>query len=310
MSDMKYIVCIIILALILVFVLIKLIILKLNIKTMREELSKTKDENYNRNVRVGLLDKNLEMLAAEINKNLDYQRGLKKEAYLSRKQLEQSISDIAHDLRTPLTVVKGNLQMLEKESLSEKGREYLEVSSKKAATLKSMVDEFFELSVLESDSSFVELKELDVIAFLTEFVIENEAVIRQNNLTPEISFPEKGIIIKANKDMMNRVFSNLIGNILKYAKDSFELSVEEISDIKKQLGSKAGACHIRIGNKVEDVSAIDIDHIFDRTYRADKARSDGSAGLGLYIAKLLVEKQKGSLSAVIEGDKLYFDILI
>ncbi len=307
---MKYIIILVILSLIIVFLLVKLILLKLNVRKIREELSKTKEADYNRQLRVDLTDRDLELLASEINHNLEYQKALKKETDLSRKQLEQSISDIAHDLRTPLTVVKGNLQMLEKESLSDKGREYLAVSSKKAETLKGMVDEFFELSVLESDSKPTELCKLDVLAFLSDFIIENEAVIRQNNLTPEISFPEKEIIIKANKDMMNRVFSNLIGNILKYAKDSFELSVEEISDIKKQLGSKADTCHIRIGNKVEDVSAIDIDHIFDRTYRVDKARSDGSAGLGLYIAKLLVEKQKGSMSAVIEDDKLYFDIVI
>jgi signal transduction histidine kinase len=252
------------------------------------------------------MDKDVESLVAEINNNLEYQKSLKLEEEKSRRQLEQSISDIAHDLRTPLTVVKGNLQMLEKENLSEEGREYLEISSRKATTLKSMVDEFFELSVLESDSKPVELCKLDVISFLSEFVIENETLIREKNLTPEISFPEKSIFIQANREMLNRVFSNLISNILKYAKDSFELSVfEEGSSEKADLK----VCRIRIGNSVENPESIDIDHIFDRTYRADKARPDGSAGLGLYIVRLLTEKQKGSITATLEDHKLYFDIL-
>ena len=96
------------------------------------------------------------------------------ESEQSRRQLEQSISDIAHDLRTPLTVVKGNLQMLEKEELTDKGREYLDISRRKADTLKGMVDEFFELSVLESDSKPAELRKLNVISFLSEFIIEND----------------------------------------------------------------------------------------------------------------------------------------
>ena len=298
---------IVVLSLVSIILLGWVIIIKKNVRETRDELRKTKEEDYNRQLRVSLMDKDVESLVAEINSNLEYQKSLKLEEEKSRRQLEQSISDIAHDLRTPLTVVKGNLQMLEKENLSESGREYLNISSRKATTLKSMVDEFFELSVLESDSKPVELCKLDVIGFLSEFVIENETLIRDKNLTPEISFPEKSIFIQANREMLSRVFSNLISNILKYAKDSFELSVfeEEPSDKPQQK-----VCRIRIGNNVEDPSSIDIDHIFDRTYRADKARSDGSAGLGLYIAKLLTEKQKGSINATLEDSKLYFDVIL
>jgi signal transduction histidine kinase len=298
---------IVVLSLVSIILLGWVIIIKKNVRETRDELRKTKDEDYNRQLRVSLMDRDVEKLVAEINSNLEYQKSLKLEEEKSRRQLEQSISDIAHDLRTPLTVVKGNLQMLEKEELSESGREYLKISSRKATTLKSMVDEFFELSVLESDSKPVELCKLDVVSFLSEFVIENETLIRDKNLTPDISFPEKSVFIQANREMLNRVFSNLISNILKYAKDSFELSVfeEESSDKPQQK-----VCRIRIGNNVEDPASIDIDHIFDRTYRADKARSDGSAGLGLYIAKLLTEKQKGSINATLEDSKLYFDVIL
>ncbi len=292
-------ICIIVLALLAVILLVRLIVIKMNIRTVRDELKKTKDDDYNRQMRVTLMDRDVESLTAEFNRNLEYQKELKMEAEKSRRQLEQSISDIAHDLRTPLTVVKGNLQMLEKEELSDKGREYLSISRKKAETLKGMVDEFFELSVLESDSKPVELCKLDIISFLSEFIVENETLIREKGLTPELEFPEKSVYIKANRDVLTRVFSNLFSNILKYAEGSFRLSVSEAED----------GCHIVIGNHVKDPSAIDIDHIFDRTYRADKARSDGSAGLGLYIAKLLVEKQKGSITAELRDSELEFNMV-
>ena len=74
------------------------------------------------------------------------------------------------------------------------------------------------------------------------------------------------------------------------------------------LDMECNMYHIRIGNRVKDPEAIDIQHIFDRTYRADKARTDGSAGLGLYIAKLLLEKQKAKIKAIIENDLIYFDL--
>lgn len=151
---------IIVLFIVVLILLGLLMILKKNIRDVKKELKKTIDEDYNRQLRVTLLDKDVEALASEINSNLEYQKALKLETENSRRQLEQSISDIAHDLRTPLTVVKGNLQMLESEDLSPKGREYLGISRRKAESLKGMVDEFFELSVLESDSKPVEMERL------------------------------------------------------------------------------------------------------------------------------------------------------
>lgn len=292
---------IVVLVLISLMLITRLILIRRNLKEISRELNNTKNEDYNRQLKVTLSDKTVEKLAADMNQNLDYQKSLKMETEKSRRQLEQSISDIAHDLRTPLTVIKGNLQMLEREELSDKGREYLDISRRKADTLKGMVDEFFELSVLESDSKPVELCKLDLIGFLSEFIIENETLIREKDLSPKITFPERTIYVRASKEMLSRVFSNLITNILKYAKDDFELVVEQDD------GENAQAV-VKVSNHVDDPSAIDIEHIFDRTYRADKARSDGSAGLGLYIAKLLVEKQKGSIQAYINEDLLVFEV--
>ena len=288
----------VILSLLVIYLLVKVITMKSSIRNIRRELAKTKEENYNRQIRTTLNDRDVEKLAVEINENLDYQKNLKLESAESRRQLEKSISDIAHDLRTPLTVVKGNLQMMRNENLSDKGREYLDISFKKADTLKEMVDEFFEMSVLESDQNALELRKIDVPVFLSEFIIENEALIREKNLTPNISLPEKSIYIKADSKSLSRVFSNIFGNIYKYAKGGFDAGVE-VAD---------GSCVITIANEVSNPEEIDINRIFDRTYRADKARTAGGAGLGLYIAKLLVEKQKGSIEAKLEADKLKFEI--
>ena len=102
----------VILSLLVIYLLVKVITMKSSIRNIRRELAKTKEENYNRQIRTTLNDRDVEKLAVEINETIDYQKNLKLESAGSRRQLEKSISDIAHDLRTPLTVVKGNLQMM------------------------------------------------------------------------------------------------------------------------------------------------------------------------------------------------------
>ncbi len=273
---------------------IMLFMIKANIKEITRELKKTREADYDRQLRVILNDRDMEELAKELNLNLDHQKELKLKEESAKKQLEQSVADIAHDLRTPLTVVKGNLQMLASEKLSEEGRQYLEVSSRKAETLKNMVDEFFEMSVLESDTQPVKLKQTDIVAFMAQFIIDHETLIRDKGLTPDIDLPEKSVFIEANEELMGRVFSNLLANICKYAKESFRISVS--AEERKVI----------LSNRIVSHDEIDIEHIFDRTYRADKARREGSAGLGLYIAKLLMEKQKGNIIADISDGEIHF----
>ena len=266
---------------------------------MARELKATRESGYDRNLRIGLFDRDLENVAAEFNNNIEHQKKIKLEDERNRRQLEQSISDIAHDLRTPLTVIRGNLKLLGEENLSEKGREYLEAADRRAEVLKNMVDEFFELSLIESGDITMEKEKTDLTAFLAEFIIDNESMIRSKALEPDIRLPEKSIIINADRGMLTRIMSNLLNNICKYAKKSFVLTASQ---------QKNGAL-IVLENTIADDAQIDTEHIFDRTYRADKARRDGSAGLGLYIVKLLVEKMGGRISASAEGSRLKFEIL-
>ena len=283
-NDLIFLICIIILLIAVIILTLRLFLIRSNIRSISKELEKTLSSDYNRQLRVDLSDNSLNDLVVNINKNLDEQKKLKLKEERSRRQLEQSVADIAHDLRTPLTVVKGNLQLLDSEALSEKGRQYLDVSTKKTVALKNMVDEFFELSVLESDPAPARLETIDLTAFLTEFLIDHEELIRSHSLEPEIQLPGKEITVSANQEMLQRVFENLISNILKYAGDSFFIKLTDSGTIT-------------VGNKIAAGVTIDTEHIFDRTYRADKARSSSSAGLGLYIAKLLMEKQNGTITA-------------
>lgn len=279
--------------------IIHIFALKREMRRVKEELPLTKQMSYNRQLTISILDKDLSEMAAEMNRNLDYQKQLKYETERGERNLKQSVSDIAHDLRTPLTVIKGNLQMLEREEqLSPRGIDYLRVCMEKSDAMKAMADDFFELSVLESDRSEPAMTRVNVTNSLMQFIADNEAVIRTNNLTPDIVFPEKSVFITADEAMLMRILGNLLNNVIKYAHGSF--GIELRSDEK---------CTITFSNAVDPSRQFDTEHLFDRTYRGDKARQGGGAGLGLYIVKLLAEKQGAEVKAARKNNELCISVI-
>ena len=270
--------------------LIKVLSFKKALREIRKELEFTRKWNYNRQITVTLFDKDLSETAAEINRNLDFQKRLKFETEQKERALKQSVSDIAHDLRTPLTVIKGNLQLLEKEELTEQNRHYITVCSERADSMKQMADSFFELALLESDSSPAELKKTDLTELLMQFIADNEGIIRQSGLEPEIIFPEKSVFILADDIMVTRIMSNLLNNVIRYASHGFIVKLEEDGILTFK-------------NTVRGVLP-DPKLIFDRTYRSDSSRSGKGTGLGLYIVKLLAEKQGARVFAETEENML------
>lgn len=300
----------IIIAILLTFALgelIYILLIKGSLREIAREMARTRESSYDRQIQIRLSDPDLEKATTEINRNLDFQKSLKSEAEKSEREMKQSVSDIAHDLRTPLTVVKGNLQMLgNEEGLSPDSKSYLRICQEKTDLLKDMVDNFFELSVLESDSQTLELSKIDVKETLIRFILDHETVIRQNNLEPELNLPEEAIFLMGDERLLLRMFSNLLNNILKYAKDSFSVELKVNPDEKVEILFANELCQGR--NMGGD--GLSVDHLFDRAYRGDTARQTSGAGLGLYIVKLLAEKQGGSVYAQISENQLEFHILL
>ncbi len=289
----------IVLFLLCVWLVIYIIRLKAGMKDIKNELILTRNMEYNRQLTVDLLDDNLSEMTAEMNRNLDYQKKLKEKSEAAELSLKQSVSDIAHDLRTPLTVISGNLQMLKKEcDLSPAALEYIRASEDRCRALKVMADDFFELSVLESDYTSAQTERISLTNELMQFVVDNEAVIRANNLEPDIVFPEKTVFAMADRVLLSRMLGNLLNNVIKYAEDSFRLELSENDE-----GSI-----ITFSNKLDSQRVIDTTKLFERTYRADKSRSGSGAGLGLYIVKLLAEKQNAQVFAFTESGKLFVGV--
>lgn len=282
----------IILIIVVVYLVLRIVLIRQQLRRMKAKLIETRNPGDNSQITVDLVDNVLTELAAEINNNLDYQKKVKMSEEEMERNLRQSISDMAHDLRTPITVIKGNIQLAENEDLEEKRKKYYAICEKEADTLKAMVDDFFEISIIESGDSAIELTPIDLTGVLLDFIISHEAVIRNASLEPEIDIPERNIYIKANQDMLGRILNNLLNNTIKYARGSFRLSVQEDNERVK----------ITFSNWVNPMKKIDTDRLFERTYRAEGARGESGAGLGLYIVKLLAEKQGANVYAFMEKE--------
>ena len=273
--------------------------MKKQLRNIREELEATRDKSYNRQVRVDLFDRDLTDMTTELNKNLDYQKQLKLETEKAEKAIRQSVSDIAHDLRTPLTVVKGNLQMLRmEETLSDKGKQYVDTCVQKADEIREMADDFFQLSLLESDLEAVELKRMDMTEALLQFLSAREALISTKGMEPEVIFPQKSIFVLGDEKLLDRMLGNLLNNVFRHAKG-------ERFTIRLEVREKAV---VTFANEVEAPDSLHIESLFERTYRGDKARSGNGAGLGLYIVKLLAQKQKALVKARLEENILEISV--
>ncbi|MBO4867378.1 MAG: sensor histidine kinase [Ruminococcus sp.] len=271
--------------------LIYLLLMKHQLRVMRRELERTAEFDYDRQLLISLFDSDMNDLAGEINKSIEHQKKLKLETEQAEISLRQSVSDIAHDLRTPLAVMKGDLQLILRDNaLSENCRGYAEICLEKTERLKEMCDEFFELAVLESESGIVDVEKINLTNLLMSFIAENEGMIRLSGLEPEISLPPKTVFVLGDTQLVGRMLGNLLGNVLKYSREYFTLTLTE------------DGC-LTISNPISG-NIPEPDRLFERTYRADRARGGKGAGLGLYIVKLLAQKQGAEVSADVSDDML------
>lgn len=274
--------------------------LKRVLRQISAELGKTRQEGYDRPLRIPLMDGALEEMAAELNKNLAYQKALKLQTGHARSQMKQAVSDIAHDLRTPLTVIRGNLQMLGMEPLSDRGQQYLSACEHRTEGLKIMVDEFFELSLLESGDMEMCPEKIELAEFLAELVLEHEVMIRKKGLTPELQLRPVYLVI--DRRVLMRVMGNLLQNLYRYSDQTFSIFTEECA----REGEGEKQVRVTVGNRMRPGVEVDTAHLFGRTYRADRTATAGSAGLGLYIVRLLVEKSGGRIEAFLREGWMYF----
>jgi len=225
------------------------------------------------------------------------------------KEAEQRKNDLvvylAHDLKTPLTSVIGYITLLKDElQISEELREkYLAISLEKAERLEDLINEFFEITRFNLTNLTLELSRVNLSRMLEQISYEFKPMLRPKNLTCTLK-SDNDIMAMVDVKKLERVFDNLIRNAINY---SFENSEIEISASQNEKG-----VILKFYNQGNTIPEQKLNHIFEQFYRLDAARTSktGGAGLGLAIAKEIVEMHKGTITALSANEKISFEVFL
>ncbi|PJH92527.1 cell wall metabolism sensor histidine kinase WalK [Bacillus sp. SN1] len=231
------------------------------------------------------LAQNINDMSKELEKKFEHERQLER----SKSEL---ISNVSHDLRTPLTSIIGYLDLLKKGQYDSKAQfqEYLETIDSKSQRLKYLIDELFEYTHLSSPNVKLTCKEADLSGLLEQIIGEYIPIFEKEQLSVQKSITEDNVPVLMDIEKMVRVYDNLFMNAIKYSMKPSELFISlEI------IGDKA---ILRVSNKVENFEVNNINKLFERFFRGDQARTDHQGtGLGLAISKRIVELHNGNIHA-------------
>jgi signal transduction histidine kinase len=290
-------VAVVALMVLLILLIIYIISLHSQLQNIDKQLTKRLEEKTRQPVSVSLFSKKLNSLVVSINKALKEEEVLRIDGIRREKEFKGLIANISHDLRTPLTAIKGYQQLLAKETLSKNQIEKLTIAQKHADELGGLIEHFFEYSYLVNAEQEVKTERINLVNIVAECLVEYVDSLEENNLKVDF-YETTSVFVLADREMIRRILQNLIRNCL----------VHSSGDIRVEVTAKNYGVVI-FSNPAKNADEIDIKKLFDRFYTGDKTRSR-STGLGLSIVKLLAERMGGCTSAELEGKviKIYIKL--
>ncbi|WP_184282756.1 sensor histidine kinase [Jeotgalicoccus coquinae] len=277
---------------------IRLFVVKKEIKNISTQLNSYNNFSTGKKMDISLVDRDVETLGSEINTLIDHYVSAKREKISSENELKEGIASISHDLRTPLTSIKGYLQMVKSKDLSKSQREeYLNIALERSVHLEKLVNDFFELSKIESHDYTLRNERINMTEMTNEMVLSFYNGFKEKEVEPDINISSTPVFIMNDRAAVTRVLENLLSNALQYSKGGIGVTVRKNED--KVL--------LRVENSTEIIDeAHNPELFFDRFYIADKSRTGRSSGLGLAVTKSLMDKMNGRIRAEYDGERLAF----
>lgn len=288
----------VILVIIIFILIIYLFLLKKEIKRISNSLDEILNIDSNKILHGEFSNKELNELLLKINKMITFVRN--KELDLERKNnsLKKEITNITHDLRTPLTSSLGYIDLILKSNMSKEEQEKeLKIIENRLLRLEELINSFFEFSIITTGNKKIDMKEINIVGVVEEcishyyddFTRKKRKIIFENDV--------KKYNILSNEDILKRIIDNLIGNALKHSNS--DLTIKH---------SLKNSIELSFENEIVDTN-LDVDHIFDEFYISDISRTKGNTGLGLAIAKEFTEMLGGNISAKKKKNKLIIKII-
>lgn len=214
-------------------------------------------------------------------------------------RLKEAITNISHDIRTPLTSLNGYFELLEETEDKEEREHYVVVIRERIACLKDMLEQLFTYVKLQNGDYVFDLQEFDINKELCDTLVEFYEEFKKKNMEPQILLQEEPVNVCLNKMAVHRIFENIIKNSIEHGENYFKCSMTIYRD---------KVCII-VKNDVKNPEDIDIEKIFERFYKADKSRSQTSTGLGLAIARDMVLRMGGSIQADMQEEIFKIEVI-
>ena len=267
-------------------------------------------EDALKKVSEGTLEEKLEKrdYALEFGNSVEYLNNISNgfktaidERLKSERMKTELITNVSHDIKTPLTSIINYVDLLKKEEIdNEKAKEYLEILDSKSQRLKRLTEDLVEASKASSGNLKLELKQINIVELMNQAIGEFEDRFKDRKLEIITKFDKPTINIKADSRYMYRVVDNLFSNISKYALESSRVYIDIENKHKEVL--------ISIKNISKERLNITEEELMQRFVRGDKSRTTEGSGLGLAIARSLVNLQGGNLACKIDGDLFKIEI--
>ncbi|NJI81062.1 GHKL domain-containing protein [Clostridioides difficile] len=246
----------------------------------------------------------IDELAHKINSIIHQLRNITVEERQAQQTKTDLITNVSHDLRTPLTSIMGYLGLIEEGKYKDEVQMmyYVNIAYEKSKNLNVLINDLFELTKMQNNTMRLNKIEINLVELLSQIVSQFEIYFRQEFMVSRVNFNEEKLIVKADPNKLVRVFENLMTNAMKYGKDG--LYVDIVTEKKEDMAI------VKVINYGEPIPVLDLPNIFDRFYRVEKSRNRnaGGSGLGLAITKNIVNLHGGEINVSSNKHQTVFEV--
>lgn len=284
---------IVVLSILVITLVLRVVTTNIEIRNIIRDLEDITEKDTNILLTTSSGDKSIKSLVDSLNKELKKLLSIKREYSKGVFDVKNSAENIAHDIRTPLTVIKGYVDLLEEEDLSEEGKKCLEIIKGRTRYMKEMTDELF-LSLSMKSRGVLSLSDIDGKSVLEEALVSFYNEFKKKGMTPSIITPNDKVILKADSKALYRVYSNIISNALKYGEGEFNVQMDEKGNIT-------------FSNYAPNMDSVEANKLLDRYYTISDAKA--SSGIGLSISNEILQEMGGELKVRLDNKRLYISII-
>ncbi|MBQ4524047.1 MAG: HAMP domain-containing histidine kinase [Lachnospiraceae bacterium] len=272
---------------------------KKQLKLLAEQMQFIEDEETNIRLVSFFNAKEINQLVILVNRVIGKYRNATIETVRVNRNFRESITSISHDIRTPLTSLRGYIQLMRKETeITEKQERYIKIMESRFDAVQRMLNQLFEYARIENGEITLQMEKVNIQNVLYDVLSNFYDEFSKQKEEPAVTICEEIMYINADKNAIFRVIENILSNALRHGTGGYGVELLKEKD----------TCIINISNLTDSIEETDVERIFERFYTTDKSRTKKGTGLGLAIAKKFTEQMGGNIEAKLEGDKFMIRI--